>query len=75
MAGEMYSMPVDYEVCERCGEPATANYQKLWVKWGYDPNTDNHDINPEVLRDQDDPGDEESYYYCAECGEKEFEDV
>ena len=61
---------VDCEVCERCGKPATANYQKLWVKWGYDAGTDKHDINPEVVRDQADPWDEESYYYCAECGEK-----
>jgi len=53
------------QICVKCGEPATVNIQKLWVKWRYYNDRDEYSSNCECL---DIPQlDNENFHFCNNC--------
>jgi len=52
--------------CDRCGAPATANVQKMWVLWPYDHKNDSYD----KMQAPWDFEPEESHHFCESCLEK-----
>ncbi len=51
--------------CIKCNKPATANIQKLWVKWEYDEvmgYSPEHELIPDI-----DPDEGENLHFCTEC--------
>ena len=61
-----------WEKCFICGEPATINYQKFWVYWKYDAETDTYSEESSIGLFIQEPTDEENIHLCEkrECFEK-----
>lgn len=53
------------QICSNCGGKATSNIQKLWVKWKYDAENDEHSPEPTILDIE--PLLCENLYLCNEC--------
>ena len=51
--------------CVECGKPSTVNIQKLWVKWKYDPESDEYSHNHKLL--DIGPSDDENLHLCYDC--------
>ena len=53
------------ELCERCGKPAKVNLQKIWVRWEYNPETEEFSEDCKLL----DIPPEENIFLCEKCAE------
>ena len=57
-------------ICHHCLEPATKNFQKIWVEWQVKPGYKYSKRCKIRGMDIEEPTGDDNRYFCDECAEK-----